>query len=98
MRMRAGSQPGCALLGLPLALWVSGHSSLQLCQLGAVALLSPVVGGASIAPHDCHSVWSAGPTPDLTTRPQLELHYPPPPTQPPEGVVRILVKSWIGMS
>lgn len=44
--MRAGSQPGCALLGLPLAFGVSGHSSLQLCQLGAVTLLSCVVGGA----------------------------------------------------
>lgn len=67
-------------LGLHLALGVSGHSSLQFCQLGAVALWSHVVGGASIAPHYRCSMWLAGPALDLTSLLQLVLHYPPPST------------------
>lgn len=100
MRIQAGSQPGCALLGLHLAFGVSGHSSLQLCQLGAVTQLSRVVGGAQhCSPLRCPvRCGRQGPALDLTSLPQLVLHDPPPSTYLPEGVARIQTKSWIGMS
>lgn len=69
MRIQAGSQPGCALLRLHLAFGVSGHSSLQLCQLGAVTQLSRVVGGAQhCSPLRCPvRCGQQGPALDLTS-------------------------------
>lgn len=96
MKAGAGSQPGCALHGFHLALGVSDHSSLQLCQLRAVTLLpheswwlEPSIVPNCSCPHvvGCCLLW--------TSPPCCSWCYPT--LHPPLSLlVRVQVKSWIG--